>query len=286
MRTTIAKHEMLRFDEKIAIGVSGGKDSMTLLHILNKLEKPFPKAKLVAITIDEGIEGYRNEAVRIAEKGCSKIEVAHVVVSFKESFGHSMDEVVQNLKAKDMDDKGLTPCAYCGVLRRRTLNSAARHVKATRLAVAHNLDDEIQTFLLNIFHGDLLRLARIEPASSSPLSSFVPRIKPLCSVLEREITLYAFLKKIDFQTTPCPYSHRALRNDIRAMLNRMEEKHPGLKYTTYRSGEKVRASVRDTMKTSEMRNCSICGEPSAADLCQTCKILRIFDSEKHSTQQA
>jgi len=272
---------MLRFDDRIAIGVSGGKDSMALLHIMVKLEKSFPKAKLTAITADEGIKGYRNEALKIAEKSCQKLGVEHVTVSFKDLFGYKLDELVERLHKKQTSDGGLTPCAYCGVLRRRALNSAARNCGATKLATAHNLDDETQTILLNILHGDPLRIAKVKPVSSHTHPNFVCRIKPFCEVLERETTLYAYLKKIEFQSIPCSYASAALRNDVRTMLNRMEEKHSGIKYTVYRSAEKLWSPIENAVKAEKLRNCRICGEPTVNEICQPCKMLQNLKLHKH-----
>ncbi|UCH31146.1 MAG: TIGR00269 family protein [Candidatus Bathyarchaeota archaeon] len=276
MRATIAKHDMLKFNDKIAIGVSGGKDSMTLLSILAKLEKSFPKARLMAITVDEGISGYRDEALNIAEKFCQKLAVEHIVVSFKDLFGFEFDELAKDLIMKDPSIERLTPCAYCGVLRRRALNTAARNCEAAKLATGHNLDDETQTILLNVFHGDPQRIARVKPVSSAAHPKFIRRIKPLCEVLEKEATLYAYLKQIEFQSIPCPYSYAALRNDIRTMLNRMEEKHAGLKYTVYRSAEKLRNHIGEALPATGLNSCKLCGEPTVHAICQPCKLLENF----------
>jgi uncharacterized protein (TIGR00269 family) len=265
---------MLRFDDRIVVGVSGGKDSMALIAILHKLETAFPKAELTAISIDEGIEGYRREAVKIAEQGCRKLGVEHFVVSFKELFGYGLDEIVERLRTRgEASNGGLTPCAYCGVLRRRALNSAARKLNATKLATGHNLDDETQTILLNILHGNPLRIAQVRPVSQFTHVEFVRRIKPFCEILEKETALYAYLKKIEFQTIPCPYAPAALRNDIRSMLNLMEAKHPGLKYTVYRSAEKLWDSLENSQKT-ELRTCESCGEPTVNKTCQPCNMLQ------------
>lgn len=273
VRATVAKYDMLRFDDKVAVGVSGGKDSIALLNILVKMEKSFPKAELITITVDEGICGYREEALKIVEKSCQKLGVDHVVVSFKEMFGYELDELVEKLEEKKTSNGGLTSCAYCGVLRRRALNSAARDVGATKLATAHNLDDEAQTVLLNILHGDPLRIVRAKPVSPFVHSGFVRRIKPFCEILEKETTMYAYLKNIEFQSIPCPYAGAALRNDIRSILNRLEEKHPGLKYTVYHSGEKLWSSIGNAVKAEKSKNCKVCGEPTVNEICQPCKML-------------
>ena len=261
---------MLEFNDKIMVAVSGGKDSLTLLHILDKIEKDFPKSNLCAVTVDEGIKGYRDEAVKLAEDTYVELEIEYTLVSFKELYGYTLDEIVEIASKRG---KGLTPCAYCGVLRRRAMNTAAEKAKATKLATAHTLDDEAQTILLNIFHGDIWRIARAKPVTDKIHARLVQRIKPLCEVLEKETALYAYFKNIRFQSTPCPYARTALRNDIRAMLNRMEEKHPGIKYTFFRSSEKLREALEKTMVKEELRTCKICGEPAFKKICNVCEML-------------
>lgn len=271
---------MLSYDDRIALGVSGGKDSMTLLHILTKIEKAFPHSEFKAITIDEGIQGYREEALKIAENGCRKLNVEHEVFTFKEIFGYELDSLVEKLRQKKIFNNNLTPCSICGVLRRRALNSAARNEKATKLATAHNLDDEAQTIMLNILRGDPLRIGRATPVSSFTNPFFVGRIKPFCEILEREIVLYAYLKKIRFQNIPCPYAGEAFRNDVRSTLNRIEEKHPSTKYSLYHSAQKLRPFLEAASKSENLRNCNVCGEPTVNTVCQSCKMLtELQDSE-------
>jgi len=259
---------MFRFNDKIAVAVSGGKDSINLLHILSKIEKDYPKASLCAITVDEGIKGYRDEAIRIAAENCEMLGIDQTVISFKETYGYTLDEIVEKTK-----DKALTPCAYCGVLRRRALNIAAKKVDADKIATAHTLDDEIQTSLLNLFHGDPFRIVRSGPKFTSENPQLTPRVKPFCEVLERESVLYAYVKGIKFQEMPCPYAGEALRNDMRIYLNRLEEKHPSMKYTLYRSIEKIRGAMTSRIKETPLQSCRNCGEPTTGEICQVCKIL-------------
>jgi uncharacterized protein (TIGR00269 family) len=272
VRTTITRYQMLKFNEHLAVAVSGGKDSLSLLHILAKLNKNRPKTTLTVVTVDEGIKGYRDEALKIASENCQKLEIPHNIVSFKELYGFTLDEIVK--KAKEKSDATLTPCAYCGVLRRRAINVGARQVKATKIATGHTLDDEAQTVLMNILRGDIARLAKEKPVTSEVHPLFVQKIKPFTEIPERESALYAYIKKIPFQGTPCPYAGEALRNDIRGMLNRMEEKHAGTKFTVLKAMEKLRPAIEETTKKDDFKTCSECGEPSALDLCKTCEMLR------------
>lgn len=177
---------------------------------------------------------------------------------------------------KGKDDVKLTPCAYCGVLRRKALNTAARKIGADKLATAHTLDDETQTILLNILHGDVLRIAKEKPATEEVHPKLVPRIKPFCEIPEKETALYAYVKRIRFQSTPCPYASEALRNDARMMLNRMEEKHPGIKFTIFKSIEKIRPAIEETAKKEGLGECIECGEPTTDKICRTCQLLKLM----------
>ncbi len=271
IRKTMSRHHMLDVDDHIALALSGGKDSVTLLRILRKIEKRFPKSRLTAVTIDEGIEGYRNEAVDIARDECAKLAIDHKIISFKELYGYSLDELVAERK--------LTfPCSYCGVLRRKAINMIARKLNATKIVTAHNMDDEVQTFVLNMFHGDVTRVARSGPSLDDPSGMFLPRVKPLAESPEREVVLYAHTTGINMQTVPCPYASTALRNDIRTVLNRLETKHMGMKFTIYRSVERLRDLFQYSKSDLILRRCNTCGEPTTSDTCEACKLLKRMNS--------
>jgi uncharacterized protein (TIGR00269 family) len=272
VRKTISRYEMLGPKDRIMVAVSGGKDSVTLLHILSKIEKAFPDVALCAGTVDEGIREYRDEALRIAEENCRKLGVEHVVTSFKELFGYELDEIVELIRRKG--ESGLTPCSYCGVLRRKALNTLAREAGVDKLVIAHSLDDEAQTMLLNVVHGDPMRIARSKPVLDVVHPKFVQRVKPLCMVPEKEVVFYAYLKGIKFQSIPCPYAQTALRNDIRTMLNRMEHKHAGTLFTVFNSIEKIRPALEASADEVKLQDCRLCGEPTVGDLCRACQMLR------------
>jgi uncharacterized protein (TIGR00269 family) len=271
VRSTIMRYHMLNFDDHLAVAVSGGKDSLSLLHILSKLKRSRPKTCLTAVTVDEGIKGYRDEALEIAASNCQKLEIPHHIVSFKELYGFTLDEIICRVRKKGQNE--LTACAYCGVLRRKAINTGAREVKATKIATGHTLDDEVQTILMNIFRGDIARLAKEKPVTSEVHPLFVQKIKPFCEIPEKESALYAYIKKIAFQNTPCPYASEALRNDIRGMLNRMEQKHAGTKFTVSKAMERLRPALEVTTQKDNFKTCSKCGEPSALDLCKACELL-------------
>jgi uncharacterized protein (TIGR00269 family) len=159
------------------------------------------------------------------------------------------------------------------VFRRKAINKAALMVGATKIAIAHNLDDEVQTVLLNMLHGDPMRIVRSGPVLRDPRRRFLTRIKPLCDILEREVVLYAYLSGFEFQSIACPHGSEALRNDVRNFMNQMEQKHPGTKFTLQRTAERLRESLADTAPLSELYECEKCGDPTPHRLCEACLML-------------
>jgi len=257
---------MLEFNDHVAVAVSGGKDSLTLLNVLVKLETRFPRSKITAISVDEGIEGYRDEALEIAREACEKLGVEQAVVSYRDMFGATIDELTEM-------HLGQTPCSYCGVFRRKAINRAAAMVGATKIATGHNLDDEVQTVLLNMLHGDPWRVQRSSPVLRDPRGKFLSRIKPLCEIPEKEIVLYAYLNGFDFQSVACPHGNEALRNDIRNFLNQMEQKHAGTKFTLQKTTERLRELLERTRTVSQLNECAKCGDPTSHELCEACLML-------------
>lgn len=270
VQRTISKYRLLKTNDRVAFALSGGKDSVALLHIMNKIEKRFPHSEIIAITIDEEIADYRSEAIKIAKENCNKLDMEHYVYSYKKLYGYTLDEIA---KAARLIGKQFI-CSYCGILRRKALNIAARDLEASKLATAHNLDDEVQSMMMNVLRGDLAGISRI----SSNLKEdglLIPRIKPLCEIPEKEVALYAFIKNIKFQSLRCNYLESSLRNDVRMFLNVLENKHSGMKYTIYRTFEKIRNSLNLPEERS-LGLCKVCGEPTTREICMACQTLQIL----------
>ncbi|MGP3703375.1 MAG: TIGR00269 family protein, partial [Candidatus Bathyarchaeota archaeon] len=200
------------------------------------------------------------------------------IASFEEIYRITVDEIAEKIRNKPGE---LTPCSYCGVLRRKALNKIAKEYKATKLATAHTLDDEVQTIMLNFIHGDFTRAARIEPKLEGEVEGFIQRVKPFCEIPQEEVALYAYFNGIDFQSTECPYAPLALRSEIREFLIKLENRHPGTRYNIYRSFEKVRPMLKQSIKY-ELKSCEICGEPSSKNICESCRMIKKFTSDNRS----
>lgn len=284
----IAKTELVTSGDKVGIAVSGGKDSVVLLHIFHELFAKRPDIRLVAITIDEGIHGYRPYGVKVARANCEKLGIPQTIVSFQETFDNTLDKIVKKgewaltkLTSKPNSHKNLqerTPCSYCGVLRRYLMNKVAKELGCTKLATGHNLDDEAQVILMNLFRGDNQKLARLgAKVGIKSFEGFVQRIKPLRVVPEKENALFAMLSGIEVDYHVCPYAHLAYREEVRALLDSIEQNHPGTKFTLLGSMDKIISSLKKNASAEGPGVCKSCGELTSGDLCQTCAYLEMIN---------
>ncbi|MGQ9782040.1 MAG: TIGR00269 family protein [Nitrososphaeria archaeon] len=260
---TISKFGMLDYGDKVLLMISGGKDSLAMLRILNNVARAHA-SELVAATVDEGIEGYREDAIEIAMDACASLGIVHHVYSFKDIFGYTMDEI-ETLKG------GGSSCSICGVLRRRTIDIAAQKLDVHVVATAHNLDDIIQTFFINLLNNDIKRLPWNLPVHCGTGLFDQKRIKPLAEIYEEELALYSYLNRERFQNVSCPYMHQGIRSEIRQMLNSLERKHPGIKYSLFKSATSVPKYMH--FPKMERRKCERCGYPTFSKKCSVCSIL-------------
>lgn len=253
-------------DEKshIAVALSGGKDSSVTLAILADILGPRPVVELTAITVDEGIRGYRPLTLKKAGILTKGLEVPHRIVSFKDEFGMTMDYI-----AKRIGDK--TPCSYCGVLRRKCMNKVARDIGADTIATGLNLDDTAQSIIMNFTRADVERLARLGPHKKVQ-PGLIPRIQPLRSIPEKEVYLYAMLRDIPFSDDVCPYADEALRNEYREIIDGMENRSPGTKHSILASYDAILPLLREHYTPASLNTCT-CGEPTPKSRCMACELL-------------
>jgi len=273
---TIRRERLFAPEDKVMIALSGGKDSVALTHILSVMGKAHGK-ELVALTIDEGISGYREEGLEISRKICRDLGVEHRTATFKEFYGYTLEEICALAKEKASP---LLGCTFCGILRRRLLNDAALEMGATKVATGHNLDDEAQTVLINILRGDVDRLARLAAKPSVLRQGFVPRVKPLRYVPEREIAVYVYLKGYPLYERECPYVRASLRDEVRDMLNLLESRHPGTKFSVVGGSNRIFEMLKGSLAESSIRRCVRCGSPTGREVCRMCEVLSLLGIDK------
>jgi len=256
--------------ERIAIAVSGGKDSMVALHLVSKILGKRRNLEIAAITVDEGIKGYRESSIPIVAGHCRELGIEHIIVSFKELFGTTMDEIAKTHRT-------ISACSYCGVLRRAAMNRAAKEWNATHLATGLNLDDSAQSILMNISRGEVERLARLGPHRRVQ-AGLVPRIQPLRTIPESETTLYAIVNKLRYHDLECPYAPEALRNTYRSVIAELEDKYPGTRHSILKSYDELLPALDKMYPFATLKKCK-CGEPTLGTTCKACEFLESLNGK-------
>ena len=257
---------MIKEGELIAVALSGGKDSVLTLHALKNYQ-PFLDFDLVAISVDEGIEGYRQHGIDSAIKNANELGIKLVQKSFKDDEGFSLDDIYSDFKSA---------CIPCGVFRRIILNKTAYELGAVKIATGHNLDDEIQSFLMSFARGDNIKFSKFGPKLDVIHPKLVPRIKPLWNTPEKEVGMWAVINNIDIHLDECPYSHLSLRAKIKEFLNVSEDKYPGIKQNVMESFKQI-LNFENEINTS-LNECEVCGEPTSSSMCKACELKELISN--------
>ena len=273
---TIRQFDLIGKEENLGVALSGGKDSLSVLYILNKLSKQNPKIKISAIAIDEGIHGYRDKTLKKAAEFCERNEIELNIFSYKEEFGLTLDGMLKILNVK--------PCTICGIFRRYLLNKKSRELKLTKLVTGHNLDDECQSILMNQFKNNIEASARLGPkVGISQNEKFIQRIKPLYLCTEKEVTTYSFLNGLLDDFAECANAAQSFRAQVRDMLNGMEQKFSGTKYSIVNSFLQILPMLKQEFKNGIIKVCLKCNEPSANEICNACVYLERLNKSLEET---
>jgi len=289
--------------ETWVVGLSGGKDSVVLTTILHETFAVDPRVELVALSIHEGIEGYRDESLAASEALTADLGIRHEQVTYESEFDVRMDDVVED------DPMNMSACGYCGVFRRDVLARHASDLEADKLLTGHNLDDEAETALMNVIEGDVAQMAQHFDASLGPfpagdgddagneegtgqghhgdtatsrdgsgrrvVDDFVPRAKPLRDVPEKEVALYAQLRDLPVHVATCPHAEEAFRGEIQSLLLDLEERHPGTRHSIMAGYEELAglAAAAERDDDSDFGSCEECGAATARPVCRKCALL-------------
>ncbi len=286
VRRRIREDDMLPDDatpedpETWVVGLSGGKDSVVLTDIVEETFAEDPRVELVALTIHEGIEGYRDESLAACEELVADRDVRHEVVAYADEFDVEMDDVAED------DPLDMAPCAYCGVFRRDLLARYAEEYDADKLLTGHNLDDEAETALMNIFEGNVEQVAKHFDASLGPFDErtpkedMIPRAKPLRDVPEKEVALYAQLRDLPVHMEECPHASEAFRGEIQDLLLKLEENHPGTRHSIMAGYEELAGLAAEEYgdEGEPVGECEECGAPTTRDRCRKCALVEAVDA--------
>ncbi|MDR2966970.1 MAG: TIGR00269 family protein [Methanobacteriaceae archaeon] len=263
----IEDYKLVEKNDSIAIALSGGKDSVLTLHTLANYQKSGKfDFDLVAISVDEGIKGYREDGITSAVNNVKKLDIELIQKSFKEELKFTLDDSYYHFKSA---------CIPCGVFRRNILNKTAYSIGANKIATGHNLDDEIQSFLMSFARADTLKFSKFGPKLDQIGPKLIPRIKPLWNTPEKDVGTWAIINNINVHLDECPYANLSLRSKTKNFLNNIESKYPKSKLAIMESFKK---SLNIKAPIANLNECEKCGEPSSANVCKACELLNIINS--------
>lgn len=214
MRSAMERYEMVRAGDRIAVGVSGGKDSLTLLYALAKLRDYYPEPfELTALTADPCFGG-RETDYSAVEKLCEKLEVPYVLKRTR------LGEIIFEERREP------SPCSLCSRMRRGILHKMAKEQGCGSIALGHHADDAVQTFLMNLFYGG--RIACFSPKTYLPRRDLT-LIRPMIFCTESGIASAALQSRLPVVISRCPAEGNTGRRKAADLIRSLEKDHPGLK---------------------------------------------------------
>jgi len=271
---------MLRPQDKVIVALSGGKDSITLLYNLMKIqERTYRSETLIALIIDEGIKDYSQNNIKLAKRFCKKYNINYEIISFKEKLGKTLDEIIQ---IKKQSGNYKYACNYCATIKRRLLNEGARELGGTILAKGHNLTDMVETFLMNIlykrFHliSNQFLFKQKDPKKKKIL---VKKITPLMRIPEDEILIYVNMKKFHYYPAICPYREKdpIIRKRVLNFIKESKIYSPEIEFNLFKGFLELSRILHKTYNNNSCNSCKICGYPSGnKETCSYCNLIKEF----------
>ncbi len=215
-RRAVDDYSMIEDGDKIGVGVSAGKDSLTLLLALAELRRFYPKKfSLVAITVDMGFEGV--DFSPIAEL-CRKIDVPFVIVPTQ------ISRIVFDVR------KEKNPCGLCAKMRRGALHDECKRQGCNKLALGHHFDDVVETFMLNLFYEG--RLGSFSPVTYLSRKDLT-MIRPMIYAQEKDVRYFVNRHPLPVIESPCPADKNTERESMKQLLMSLERDNKGLRHRIF-----------------------------------------------------
>ncbi len=210
MRSACQKYEMIQEGDRIAVGVSGGKDSVCLLAAMANLRIFYPqKFDLVAITLDPCFNGEEGDYSEI-QKLCDKLGIEYIIKRTQ------LWDVIFNVR------KESNPCSLCARMRRGALHDAAKEAGCNKIALGHHLDDVAETFIMNLFNGGTLDC--FMPVTYLSRKD-IYMIRPMIFARESECARVVRRENLPIVKSKCPADGATERQEVKDFLNSLEKKY-------------------------------------------------------------
>lgn len=256
---TIHDYRMFGTDDRLLLGVSGGKDSLALWEILGELGY---QADGVYLAL--GIDEYSSESLVLTQEFAAERSLPLQVVDLPTTQGFGVPELAVTSRR--------SPCSACGLSKRYLLNQVAEQGGYDVLVMGHNLDDEAATLFSNVLAWQPDYLSRQYPVLPATDGGLARKVKPLVRVAERETAAYAVIRGIEYEVEECPMAGGNTINRYKQWLDVLEQESPGLK-TRFLSGFFERGqSGFSAQAAPELRSCEECGQPTTGEICAFCRL--------------
>jgi len=216
VRRAVDDYDMIREGDKIAVGVSAGKDSLTLLCAMADLQKFYPKKfDLCAITVDMGFEGADFSAIAAL---CERLDVPYHIIPTQ------ISQVIFDVR------KEKNPCSLCAKMRRGALYRGAKELGCTTVALGHHFDDVVETFMLNLFYEG--RIGCFQPVTYLS-NTDITMIRPMIYMPEKDVRYFSGKAELPVMKSPCPADGNTEREEMKQLLARLERENKGLRYRIF-----------------------------------------------------
>ena len=216
VRRAVDDYNMIEEGDRIAVGVSGGKDSLTLLAVMAALKRFYPKKfEVVGITIDMGFEGSDFSPV---EEYCKELGVEYVVVKTE------IAKIIFDVR------KESNPCSLCAKMRRGSLHAAAQEAGCNKVALGHHYDDAVETFMMNLFFEG--RLGCFSPVTYLS-NRRIKLIRPMIYAQEKDVQYFTRRQTLPVITSLCPEDHATERENMKKLLAELERGNKGVKHRIF-----------------------------------------------------
>ena len=260
VKQTIKKYKLCTKKEKIIVALSGGKDSTVTAYLLKKLGY-----NIEGFHINLRTGKYSEDCLNVVEELCKDLKIKLHVYDMKQEMGKSIVEIFKRNSYRKISN-----CAICGVVKKGIMNSESRKLKANKIATGHHRDDELQTFLMNIFKGSPHLSSGFGPILKIKDKKFVVKIKPLFFISENEIKNYFKKLKLSSVKEICPYRKETYRVETRKLFEKISEKEKQNMMKNF-----LEISKKIKKDESQIQYCEICKEPSRNKICKKCELIKI-----------
>lgn len=254
---------------RIIVALSGGKDSTVVAYLLRKFGY-----NLEGVHIDLKIGKYSEDCLKKVIELCEMLNIPLHIYDMKKEMGSGMCYLRTAIQSEHLRQKKsqIKNCAICGVIKKWILNKVVRGLKADYIATGHNLDDEAQTFLINLFKGSLKLSSNIGAISKNILDKkFIPRIKPLFYIAEEDVKKYSKKNKLPVHYEKCPCAIDSYRIQVREFLEGISGKE---KENIIKNFDKLSLKIKK-LASGDVNYCEICGEPCRGKICKRCQLMKV-----------